>query len=404
MKTLFLACLAGLLGLMAVPAAAQFTSVDSPTGPITAGPYIIVDAKTGETLLQSNAGAPWYPASLTKLMTIYIVFQELKTGHLKLQTPVPFSAHAASMPPSKLGMAVGTSVTLEQALESLVANSANDVAVALAELIGGSEPAFAQRMTQTAKQLGMTATTFGNANGLPDPGNLSTARDLAMLGVALARDFPQYYGYFRTQDFMLGKRLIGHGVKFVRLYAPYAEGLKTGFICASGFNLVGSATRDGRRLIGVALGFRRGDLRDEFLVRLFDQAYALKTGGSRPMVWQMRNDGGQPAVVFSQSECGTIRYDMPGDAVWLGTYATWAAARQVYDNGETELARMGVAHTGKEYILPVTVNKATRQAAIIADLEPGVAERLCAGYRARKQFCEVKKPQDFVAPFTGFWR
>jgi len=337
-------------------------------------------------------------------MTIYIVFQELKAGHLKLQTPVPFSAHAASMPPSKLGMAVGTSVTLEQALESLVANSANDVAVALAELIGGSEPAFAQRMTQTAKQLGMTATTFSNANGLPDPGNLSTARDLALLGVALARDFPQYYGYFRTQDFMLGKRLVGHGVKFVRLYAPYAEGLKTGFICASGFNLVGSATRDGRRLIGVALGFRRGDLRDEFLVRLFDQAYALKTGGARPMVWQLRNDGGQPAVVFSQSECGTIRYDMPGDAVWLGTYGTWAVARQVYDNGETELARMGVAHTGKEYILPVTVNKATRQAAIIADLEPGVAERLCASYRARKQFCEVKKPQDFVAPFTAFWR
>jgi D-alanyl-D-alanine carboxypeptidase len=369
-----------------------------------AGPYIIVDAHTGETLLQSNAGAPWYPASLTKLMTIYVVFQELKAGRLALQTAVPFTAHAASMPSSKLGLGVGQSITVEQALESLVAHSANDVAVALAELVGGSEPAFAQRMTQTAKQLGMTATTFANANGLPDPGNLTTARDLVLLAMALARDFPQYYGYFRTQDFMLGKRWVGPGVKFVHMYSPYADGLKTGFICASGFNLVGSAVRDGRRMIGVALGFRRADLRDEFLVRLFDHAYTLKTGGARSMVWQLHNDGGQPPVVFSQSECGTIRYDMPGDAAWLGTYGDWATARHVYDRGQSELARMGVAHPGKEYILPVTVNKATRQAAIIADLESEVAERLCADYRARKQFCEVKKPQDFEPPFGAFWR
>lgn len=369
-----------------------------------AGPYIIVDAHTGETLLESNAGASWYPASLTKLMTIYIVFQELKAGRLGLQTAVPFSAHAASMPPAKLGLAVGQSITVEQALESLVAHSANDVAVALGELVGGSEAAFAQRMTQTANQLGMTSTTFDNANGLPDPGNLTTARDLVLLAMALIRDFPQYYGYFRTQDFMLGKRWVGPGVKFVHMYSPYADGLKTGFICSSGFNLVGSAVRDGRRLVGVALGFRRADLRDEFLVRLFDQAYALKTGGARPKVWQLRNEGGQPPVVFSQSECGTIRYDMPGDAVWLGTYPTWATARHVYDRGQTELARMGVAHPGKEYILPVTINKATRQAAIIADLPSEVAQQLCADYRAHRQFCEVKKPQDFQTPFSGFWR
>jgi len=403
MKSLFSACLAGLLGLMAVPAAAQFTPVMSPTGPVQAGPYIIADAQTGETLLQSNPGAPWRPASLTKLMTIYIVFEEMKAGRLTPAAPVRISQHAYSQEYS-LRLPVGSSLTVEQALMSLIAHSPNDVAAALGELIGGSEDAFAQRMTQTAARLGMTATTFGNASGLPSQQNQTTARDMVLLATALVRDFPQYYGYFRTQDFMLGNRLIGHGVKFVQLYSPYADGLKTGFICASGFNLVGSAVRDGRRLIGVAFGFRRADLRDEFLVRLFDQAYALKTGGARQKVWQLRNDGGQPAVVFSQSECGTIRYDMPGDAVWLGTYGTWAAARQVYDNGETELARMGVAHTGKEYILPATVNKATRQAAIIADLEPDVAERLCASYRARKQFCEVKKPQDFVAPFAGFWR
>lgn len=404
MKLRLLACLAALLGLSAAPAAAQFTSVASPTGPVTAGPYIVVDAHTGETLLQSNAGAPWYPASLTKLMTMYIVFQELKAGRLTLETAVPFSQHAASMPPAKLGLAPGQSITVDQALKVLIAHSANDVAVALGEKVSGSEPVFAQRMTETAAKLGMTATTFRNANGLPEPPNQTTARDLVLLTMALIRDFPEYYGYFQTRSLMIGKHWMGPGVKFVQMYAPYADGLKTGFICASGFNLVGSAVRDGRRLIAVALGFHRADLRDEFMVRLFNQAYALKTAGSRPKVWQLRDEGGEPAVVFSQGECGAIRYDMPGDAVWLGTYGDWATARHVYDRGETELATLGIVHSGKEYILPVREGKVTRQAAIIADLVPADAEKLCASYRARKLFCEVKKPQDFVAPFRAFWR
>lgn len=396
--------LLGLLCLAAFSAAAQFAPVASPSGPVMAGPYIIVDAHTGETLLQSNAGAPWYPASLTKLMTIYITFQELKAGRLTLQTAVPFSQHAASMPPAKLGAAPGSTITVEQAVQILVAHSANDVATALGEKIGGTEPAFAQRMSQTAAQLGMTGTTFTNANGLPDPGNKTTARDLVLLTMALIRDFPEYYGYFQTREVTIGRQHIGPGVKFVEMYSPYADGLKTGFICASGFNLVGSAVRDGRRLIGVALGFRRADLRDEFLVRLFDEAYQLKTGGARQKVWQLANTGGSPAEVFSQGECGQIRYDMPGDAVWLGTYPDWRTARRVYDAGEAELARLAVAHLGKEYILPVMQNRVIRQAAIIADLEPDVAQKLCEAYRARKAFCEVKKPRDFSPPFAAFWR
>ena len=164
----------------------------------------------------------------------------------------------------------------------LALKSANDIAVAMAERIGGSESRFAALMTLRAQELGMSNSRFVNANGLPDPDQMTTARDLAMLALALMRDFPQYYPYFRTQDFMLGKRKIGPGIKFLELYAPYADGLKTGFICSSGFNIVGSAVRDGRRLIAVALGFRRADLRDEFLVRLLDEAFLLKTGGNRP--------------------------------------------------------------------------------------------------------------------------
>jgi D-alanyl-D-alanine carboxypeptidase len=259
-------------------------------------------------------------------------------------------------------------------------------------------------MNDTAKRLGMTATHYVNAHGLPNPMQVTTARDLAVLAVALAKDFPQYYGYFHADRLDLGNRQIEGGVKFVEMYSPYAEGLKTGFICASGFNIVGSATRDGRRLIAVALGFRRGDLRDEFLVRLFDQAFALKTAGSRPKIWQVRNEAGAPGNVLGQGECSMIRYDMPGDAAWLGTYGDWRTARRVFDGGEADLAALGATQLGKEYILPVTVNKVTKQAAIIADLEPDAAQKLCAAYRARKLFCEIKKPTDFSPPFGLFWR
>jgi D-alanyl-D-alanine carboxypeptidase len=259
-------------------------------------------------------------------------------------------------------------------------------------------------MTDTAQRLGMTSTTFRNANGWPDPGQTTTARDMAILALALIKDFPQYYGYFRTKDFMLGKQRIGPGIKFLDLYSPYADGLKTGFICASGFNIVGSAVRDGRRLIAVAFGFRRADLRDEFLVRLFDEAYALKTGGNRQKIWQLRNGEGGPVTVLPYGECGGIRYDMPGDAVWLGTFGDWRTAKNAFDVGQARLMSMGVAHPGKEYILPVTSNQVTKQAAIIADLQPEAAQRLCADYQARKSFCVVKKPSEFAAPYSGFWR
>lgn len=404
MNVRLLLCILGMFALSLTSARAQMAAVASPSGPVPAGPYVVVDVATGEALLDRNAGTLWYPASLTKMMTLFVVFEELKAGRLTLATTLSFTENARNKPASKLVLAQGQAITVEQGLQALVARSANDVATAFGERISGSEPAFAQRMTETAQRLGMTATTFRNANGLPDPGQTTTARDMAILALALIKDFPQYYGYFRTRDFMLGKQRVGPGIKFLDLYSPYADGLKTGFICASGFNIVGSAVRDGRRLVAVAFGFRRADLRDEFLVRLFDEAFALKTAGSRPKVWQLRNGESGPVTVLPYGECGGIRYDMPGDAVWLGTFGDWKTAKNTFDAGQAQLMKMGVAHHGKEYILPVTSNKVTKQAAIIADLEPGAAQRLCADYQARKSFCVVKKPSDFVAPFSGFWR
>ena len=404
MNVRLLLCILGLFALSLASAQAQIATVASPSGPVPAGPYVVVVVATGEALLDRSAGALWYPASLTKMMTLYIVFEELKSGRLTLATTLPFTENARNKPASKLVLAPGQGITVEQGLQALVARSANDVATAFGERISGSEPAFAQRMTETASRLGMTATTFRNANGLPDPAQTTTARDMAILALALIKDFPQYYGYFRTREFMLGNQRIGPGIKFLDLYSPYADGLKTGFICASGFNIVGSAVRDGRRLVAVAFGFRRADLRDEFLVRLFDEAYALKTAGSRQKVWQLRNGEGGPVTVLPYSECGGIRYDMPGDAVWLGTFGDWKTAKNTFDAGQAKLGTMGVASQGKEYILPVTSNKVTKQAAIIADLDPAAAQRLCADYQARKSFCVVKKPSDFVAPYSAFWR
>jgi D-alanyl-D-alanine carboxypeptidase len=394
----------GLIGLSAVPSSAQIAAVASPSGPVQAGPYVVIDAVTGETLLDRNAGAFWHPASLTKMMTIYIVFEELKAGRLTLATPMAFSEVARAMPPTKLGLGPGQTITVEQGLQALVARSANDAAMAFGELISGSEAAFAIRMTETAARIGMNATQFRNASGWPDPGQLTTARDMAILAMALVKQFPEYYGYFHTQEFMLGKMRIGPGIKFLDLYAPYADGLKTGFVCASGFNIVASAVRDGRRLIAVAFGFKRADLRDEFIIRLLDEAYVLKTGGNRPKIWQLRNGQGGPATVLGQGECGTIRYDMPGDAAWLGTYGDWRSARHAFDVGQSDLARLGFTRLGKEWILPVSSNKVTKQAAIIADLEPDAALKLCADYQARKLFCQVKKPEEIAAPFGVFWR
>src|SRR5689334_23713281 len=181
MRLRLLLGLFALLGL-AFPARAQITAVMSPSGPVQAGPYVVIDATTGETLLERNSGAFWHPASLTKLMTIYIVFEELKAGRLTLASPMTLSEAARAKPPSKLGLGPGQGITVEQGLQALVARSANDVATGFAELISGSEAAFGVRMTETAARIGMNATQFRNASGLPDAGQLTTARDMALLG------------------------------------------------------------------------------------------------------------------------------------------------------------------------------------------------------------------------------
>lgn len=228
---------------------------------------IVVDAKTGKVLYGEDADQLRYPASLTKMMTLYLTFEALESGKIKKTTPVPFSKNASAEPPSKLGVRAGKAITVEQAILSLVTRSANDSATALGELLGGSEARFAKLMTAKARALGMTRTTYRNANGLPNNAQVTTARDQARLGIALRQHFPQYYDYFSTRSFRFGKQTIGNHNRLLGNVRG-VDGIKTGYTRASGFNLVSSAQVNGRSIVAVVLGGRSGGSRDAQMRKL----------------------------------------------------------------------------------------------------------------------------------------
>ncbi len=233
---------------------------------------IVVDAATGNVLEQANPDAPRHPASLAKLMTLYMVFEALRDRRISLNEMVPVSAHAASMEPSKLGLLPSTRITVEEAILGLVTKSANDAAAALGELLGGSEDRFAQMMTLRARALGMAHSTFTNASGLPDPDEWSTARDLAILARHLLTDFPNNYAYFSTPSFTFQRRIIFNHDGMLRSY-PGADGMKTGYTEASGHNLVTSAVHSGVRLIGVVLGAGSNPERDVHMALLLNEGF-----------------------------------------------------------------------------------------------------------------------------------
>jgi D-alanyl-D-alanine carboxypeptidase len=235
--------------------------------------YLILDATSGRELASEAPDELRHPASLTKLMTIYLTFSALDSGRLSLGDGLPVSINALNAPPTKMGLPPGGTVSVRDATMALVTRSANDAAVVLAEALGGDEPTFAQMMTNKARQLGMVSTVFRNASGLPHRDQVTTARDLARLAHALMRDFPHYYPIFSVQSWPYrGRSLENHN----RMLGTYegADGLKTGYTNASGFNLVMSATRDNRRLIGVVMGGDSAGQRDRMMALLMDQGFA----------------------------------------------------------------------------------------------------------------------------------
>jgi len=235
---------------------------------------IVVDAATGEVLYAKRADAQRFPASITKIMTLYLAFEAMATGRLSASDTVVMSPHAASQAPSKLGLRPGEGVTLDMALQAVAVKSANDMAVAVAERIGGSEDRFAQLMTLRAQELGMTNTHFANASGLPNPRNISSARDIAILSRAVMRDYPQYYGYFGERAFSFRGRTEQNHNHLLQKMAG-VDGLKTGYIGASGFNLAASGVRDGHRLIAVVLGGSSTASRDENVETLLNAGFEV---------------------------------------------------------------------------------------------------------------------------------
>jgi len=244
---------------------------------------IMVDAVTGEVISSSNADTVTYPASLTKMMTLYLLFDALKHGQIALTDTITFSDHAASQDATNLAVSAGAKIKVETAILSVVVRSANDAATAIGETVAGSEWAFAKKMTSTARALGMKNTTFRNANGLPNPEQRTTARDMAILGVALLRDFPEYYHYFASTRFSYrGVQYAGHNRVLGKLNG--ADGIKTGYIRAAGFNLVSSAEQNGRRLVGVVLGGTTPYLRDKQMVAMMTKGFKTPGNGSGTML------------------------------------------------------------------------------------------------------------------------
>ncbi len=229
-------------------------------GPAMAGPSILVDLDSGKVIEQEDAFKRWYPASLSKLMTTYVVFRAIQAGEVTLQSPVRITKRAAKEPPSKMGYAPGSELTLDSALKIIMVKSANDVATAIGESIAGSEEAFAARMNAESARLGMTGSHWVNAHGLHSDEQYSTAHDLAVLARALRTEFPQHASYFKLEGIVAGNAKIKNHNDLIRRFDG-TDGMKTGYTCPAGFNLVATATRDGRTLLAVVIGERSSEER-----------------------------------------------------------------------------------------------------------------------------------------------
>ncbi|WP_421726739.1 serine hydrolase [Bauldia sp.] len=240
-------------------------AVDAQAAPVKAA--LVVDAKTGKVLYSSNADKRTYPASLTKIMTLYMLFEAMDSGRVNLSTRIPISKHAAGQPPSKLGLKPGQTIAVKDAILSLVTRSANDIAAAIGEYLGGTESGFAADMTRRARQLGMKQTTFRNASGLPNSSQVTTARDMAILGRAIQDRFPHHFHYFKTRTFTYRGQKIGNHNRLLGKITG-VDGIKTGYIRASGFNLVTSVNTKDRRVVAVVLGGSSGAARNERMAGL----------------------------------------------------------------------------------------------------------------------------------------
>ena len=317
-----------------------------------ATPYLVVDADSDQVRAENEATAPWYPASLTKLMTVYVALDAVRNGKLTLDTPLIMSARAARMPPSKMGFRPGTEVTLDNALKMLMVKSPNDVAVMVAEGVSGSIEAFADDMNADAQRLGMHESHFVNPNGLHNPDHVSSARDMAIVARALLREFPDHADLFSIGALRLGRQYIPNHNGLLGRY-PGADGMKTGFTCPAGFNVVASANHSGRRLIVVVLGAPTARTRNQEAADLFDRGFAT-SGGSGSLESLPSGSGSPP--------------NMRADVCLHRNAALIAAAEE---DSISEQAQAAAGSAGRAGMLPPPLAALLTPAAVHTELPVG---------------------------------
>ncbi len=363
-----------------------------------AGPTVLFDPNTSEVLSQDRAGEPWYPASLTKLMTAYVIFGKLRSGQLTLDQKLPVSELAHAQPPSKIGVPVGSTVSVDFALQALLVYSANDMAFVLAEGADGSIAAFSSQMNARALQLGMSGSHFVNPNGLFDPRHISTARDIAILASALLREFPEYRHYFAQPFLAVGKRKLSNRNSLLR-QMPDADGMKTGFVCNSGYNLVATATKDGLQLgaviFGANSGKHRADLAQMLLVDGFGRTSAprsklsaienMKTGAIVPVDMTKTVCKQKPITIASAKDLG-------GWGVSFGNYENAATADMAL-RGRL-LSPSGMDLPGMPGVVRMPGDGV--YAAVIWNLDQKTSLSACAQYRAEQAPCTVIPPETFA--------
>jgi D-alanyl-D-alanine carboxypeptidase len=379
---------------------------------------IVVDADSGTVLESVAATARWYPASLTKVMTVYLAFEEIEAGRLSLGEELTVSAHAAAQPATELGLGAGQKITVKDTILAIILQSANDAAVTMAERIGGSETAFAQRMTDKAAQLGMSRTVFRNATGLPDPEQVTTARDMAVLAKALLENYPQYYHFFSTTSFTFGGQTFGTINGILSRYDG-ADGIKTGFTCGSGYNLVASAKRNGRRLIGVLLGSRTNFERHSEMGHLLDAGFAtdLQKLDGNVMLAELGTADGEadpaPPTQLSAGECAygvsatSIEVGLTGTgfgggwALIFGASANKAQAQQMLSRARQQLRP--VLSGGRAVIVPKQWERTRRYSALLAGLSKQQAGKACKHLWSVGAYCLALSPQVLRNP-QAIWR
>jgi D-alanyl-D-alanine carboxypeptidase len=347
---------------------------------------IVVDADTGEVLRSRNADTRNYPASLAKMMTLYLTFEALESGRLSLDQTLTISKRAAGQPRSKLGLKRGQKIKVHDAILALIIKSANDVATAVAEAIAKTEIKFAQKMTRKARELGMKRTSFRNASGLPNRRQLSTARDMATLALALQRDFPQYYKYFSTESFTFKKRTY---TTYNRLMFRYAgmDGMKTGYIRASGFNLVSSAMRNGRRIVAVVFGGRTSRSRDAHMRKL------LNLGFRRVAALDKARNFNLASIPKPRAKPHDPAVTTGLWGIQVGAFVSVTAARQAIEKASKRLP--GLLSDTTAALTPIKSEGGdTLYRARLLGLQPQDANKACQTLRALTMPCAIIRGSD----------